>query len=103
MFAVRNSENNISNPNRRYHPTLREFLGYDPQVRIKEFYGERILSYLNSHGLSRSQPASQLGVTPQTIHKWIHNMSSLPVRFVTKLVSVIGSRTLGQMTPKQKM
>lgn len=85
-FAVRNWENNIASPNRRYHSEIIKFLGYDPQVKIKEFYGEQIKDYLVKSGISRQELAEMIGVTPQTIHKWIHNMSSPPEKFLKRLL-----------------
>lgn len=90
-FAVRNWENNISSPNRRYHSKIIKFLGYDPKAKTKEFYGEKILSYLSKHGMSRLELASRIEVTPQTVHKWVHNMSTPPERLLGRLLSVIDS------------
>jgi len=100
VFAVRNWENNISSPNRRYHTAITVFLGYDPEVRRREFYGDRILSYLKAQGVSRTQLASRLGVTPQTLHKWIHDMSTPPERLLAKLLCVIGSHPTSEKEPK---
>lgn len=89
IFALRNWENNYASPNRRYHPQIVKFLGYLPKVETKEFYGDRILHYLKSYGMSRTQLASKVGVRPMTIHKWIHNMSTPPDKYLSKLISII--------------
>lgn len=89
VFAVRNWENNISNPNRRYHAAIIKFLRYDPKVKTKEFYGERIRNHLGLTGMTRIELASLVGVTPQAIHKWIHNMSTPPKGVLEKLLSVL--------------
>ena len=89
VFAVRNWENSISSPNRRYHTAIIAFLGYDPKVKTKEFYGERIRRYLKSTGITRVEFASQVGVTPQAVHKWVHNISAPPKQLLEKLLSIL--------------
>ncbi len=89
IYAVRNWENNISSPNRRYHAAIIAFLGYDPIVKTKEFYGERIRRYMKSTGTTRVEFASQVGVTPQAVHKWVHDLSSPPKGFLDRLLSVL--------------
>lgn len=89
VFAVRNWENNISSPNRRYHSAIIRFLGYNPKVKTKEFYGKEIRRYLKSTGITRVQFASQVGVTPQAVHKWVHDLSTPPKGLRDRLLSVL--------------
>ena len=100
VYAVRNWENNISNPNRRYHAAIIKFLGYDPNMGIKEFYGERIANYLNSSGVSRTELAKLIGVTPQAVHKWIHDMSAPPRGLLNRLLSVLDGVPGGAKEPR---
>ncbi len=101
VYAVRNWENNISNPNRRYHTAIIKFLGYDSKVRTKEYYGERIKDYLKSTGISRIKLASQVGVTPQAVHKWIHDMSMPPKGLLDRLLSVLDGIPHEPKEPRQ--
>ena len=94
IFALRNWENNYACPHHRYHPKITKFLGYEPRIKTKEFYGERISAYLKLTGKSRIKLAALVGVTPQAIHKWIHNMSTPPKEFLEKLISVMNGVNL---------
>ncbi len=95
-FAVRNWENNLAVPQPRYLPRIIKFLGYDPKVKTREFYGERIQHYLESCGISRTELAKRLSVTPQTVHKWIHNMSTPPKGLLLKLLSTLNDVPLNE-------
>ncbi len=88
-YAVRNWENNIEIPQPKYRPRIISFLGYDPKVKTKEFYGEKIQRYLESCRMSRTELAMRVGVTPQAVHKWIHNMSTPPDRLFKKLLGIL--------------
>ncbi len=100
VFAVRNWENNISSPSRRYHAAIIRFLGYDPKVKTKEFYGERIKEYLASTGTTRVEFASLVGVTPQAVHKWLRDMSAPPKGLLDRLLSVLDGVPSGAKEPR---
>ena len=101
VYAVRNWENNISSPSRRYHAAIIAFLGYDPAVKTKEFYGERIRRYLKLTGINRVQFASQVGVTPQAVHKWVHDLSTPPKGLRDRLLSVLDGVPRATKEPRQ--
>ncbi len=96
VYAVRNWENNMEIPRPKYWPKIVSFLGYDPKVKTKEFYGERIREYLNSQGISRKELARRVGVTPQAVHRWIHDMSTPPERLLRQLLSILDSAFSGK-------
>ena len=101
VFAVRNWENNISSPSRRYHTAIIAFLGYDPVVKTKEFYGERIRRHLKSSGMTRIELASRIGVTPQAVHKWVHDLSTPPKGLQERLLSVLDGVPRATKEPRQ--
>jgi len=90
-YAIRNWENHIGTPKQKRLERIVRFLGYDPKIKTKEPYGEKILSYLSLHGKSRAWLASQIGVCYGTIHKWVHNKSIPPKYLLKRLLLVINA------------
>jgi transcriptional regulator with XRE-family HTH domain len=67
--SVFNWEASRSCPEIRYMPAIIRFLGYNP-LPVADGWGERLLRYRSTLGLSQKEAAKHLGVDPGTLARW---------------------------------
>ncbi len=69
--SIFNWEANTSAPEIRYMPAIIDFLGYDPLPEA-EGWGERLVRYRTSLGMTQKEASRRLGVDQGTLAKWEH-------------------------------
>jgi transcriptional regulator with XRE-family HTH domain len=89
MYTVYEWEHHTTNPNPRRLQQIIEFLGYEPDIQFRQFYGEKLLAYRKSHGLYQRQLAQILGVSKTTLQQWESNKRCPSKEFLEKLFFVL--------------
>jgi transcriptional regulator with XRE-family HTH domain len=70
MSTVYKWEYRLENPHRRLYAEIVKFLGYEPDIFVRRYLGEKILAYRKLHGNSQRQLALMLGVHKTTLRQW---------------------------------
>ena len=70
LTSIVNWENDHTEPELRYTPTLIEFLGYDPLSLNPNSIGELLFAKRRSYGWNQHVAAENLGVDRDTFSKW---------------------------------
>lgn len=91
-------EYNIASPNPRRLSQIIEFLGYEPDILIRQFFGERILAYRKLHCISQTKLAIMLGIHKTTLRQWEKNLRCPSEESLEKLAFVLDR--ISQELPK---
>jgi DNA-binding XRE family transcriptional regulator len=83
---------------REYHKTnlnprrlkkIIDFLGQVPDIRFRQFCGERILAYRKLHGISYVKLAKIIGIHKTTLRQWAKTQRCPSKDFLEKLSSIL--------------
>lgn len=74
-----------TSPNPRRISEIIKFLGKAPDIRFRQFCGERILSYRKLHGISQAKLAIMLGIHKTNLQQWEKNHRCPSKEFLEKL------------------
>jgi transcriptional regulator with XRE-family HTH domain len=85
-------------PNPRRLSEIIKFLGEDPQVLMRKFYGAVIRAYRMSHGLSQHKLALKLGVSRTAIQQWESNTRYPSEKYIERLTFILSNTS--QKIPK---
>ena len=68
--CITNWENNRSVPQISHMPAIIKFIGYEPGINHdQKGWGKTILSYRQSHGMTRKALAKEIGIDERTLRK----------------------------------
>jgi len=78
-----------TSPNPRRLPGIIRFLGQEPGIKLRKFYGERILAFRKSRGLSRKQLAEIISIQTTTLRQWETDQACPSRLFLDRLLLIL--------------
>lgn len=73
----------------RFSPIIK-FLGYEPKVKLRQFYGQDILDYRHKKELTQHDLAEFLGIHITTLRQWERNRKRPSKKMFEKFSSFFG-------------
>jgi len=89
MATIYKWEYHIENPHPRRFAEIVKFLGYEPDVFVRRYWGEKILAYRRLHRISQREFALMVGVHKTTLRQWEKNERRPSKEFFEKLSLVL--------------
>lgn len=89
MATVYKWEYHVKNAHPGIFAEIVRFLGYEPDVFVRRYLGERILAYRKLHGILQTQLALMLGVHSTTLGQWERNERRPSKEYFRKLSLVL--------------
>ena len=86
LWTVYKWEYHVSIPAPRFNTKIIQFLGYEPDVVMRGFYGQKIVAYRKMRGLSQREFAQMLGIHKMTLQQWEQNRKRPSNELLEKLL-----------------
>lgn len=93
--TITNWENNLTEPEIRYYPSIIRLLGYNPFTLDENSFSSKIKYCRIKHGLSHKQLGKKLGVDATTIGNWEKGEHSPRKRLIKTLSRQINALLQG--------
>lgn len=90
--CITNWENNRSEPQIQFYPSIIKFLGYQPFNNSFQSIGGKIMLYRTTHGLSHKKLGKLLGVDASTISSWENNKHEPQSRIKQRLLQLLDQK-----------